>query len=215
MPVKVMIVDDQPLIRDGLKTLLGLEKSIDIVGIAANGDDAVKLVEKVHPEVILLDIRMPGMNGIDCLKEIKKQDQKIKILILTTFNDDEYIINALAYGACGYLLKDVEIKEIVDAIHDAAQGKMVMPSDVTKKLAEGLSKLPVTKEENSAVLDSLSDREKEVAVMLAQGFTNKQISNALYISDGTVRNYISSIYDKIGISDRVKAVMYLKEMGIK
>jgi DNA-binding NarL/FixJ family response regulator len=212
MGIRIVIADDQALIRDGMKTVLDLEEDIEVIGTAVNGVEAFEAIKKLEPDILLLDIRMPIMGGVECVREVKRICAPTKVIMLTTFNDDEYIINAIAAGACGYLLKDIEVTELIEAIHDALAGKMVMPPKVVSKLAEGLSK--VVKEKSEHVLlgqFGFSDREKEIAKMMAQGFNNKQMSTILYISEGTLRNYISSIYSKIGISDRTQAVLYLRE----
>lgn len=213
--IRVMIVDDQALFRDGLKTVLELEKGIKIVGMAKNGKEAVELWGSLDPDVTLMDIRMPDMNGVEAVKVIRERYGDKKIIMLTTFNDDEYIIQAVANGACGYLLKDIEVEKLVEAIFDAFDGKMIMPPVVYHKLAEGLLKLKQDKKEEKAKLPfELSEREREICSMLVQGFTNKQIAMALFITEGTARNYISNIYSKIGTTDRINAVLYLKEQGI-
>jgi DNA-binding NarL/FixJ family response regulator len=196
--VKILIADDQSLIRDGLKTVLVLEKSLEVIGTAKNGAEAIRMAETLRPDILLLDIRMPEMDGVECLKTIKEHSPEIKVIMLTTFNDDEYIIEALANEASGYILKDIEIEKLIEAIHDAAQGKMIMPPAVAAKLAQGLSRMSSRKKDDDINIINLglSEREKEIASMMVQGFTNKQISSALYISEGTVRNYISSIYSK-------------------
>lgn len=214
--IKVLLADDQLLIRDGLKTILELEKDIEVVGVAKNGFEACRMAETLQPDLILLDIRMPDMNGVESLKEIKEKYPEIKILMLTTFNDDEYIIDALANEASGYILKDIEIEKLIEFIHDAMQGKMIIPPVVAAKLAEVLTKMSAKKSDKEDISYKLefSEREREIASMMTQGFTNKQISSALYISEGTVRNYISNIYTKIGIGNRTQAVLFLKEHGI-
>lgn len=212
MGIGLVIADDQALIRDGLKTVLDLEEDIEVIGTAVNGIEALEAIKTLEPDVLLLDIRMPVMDGVECVREVKRICTTTRIIMLTTFNDDEYIINAIAAGACGYLLKDIEVPELIEAIHDAVAGKMVMPQKVVSKLSEGLSK--VIKEKNENVVAGqfdLTDREKEIAKMMAQGFSNKQMATILYISEGTLRNYISSVYSKIGISDRTQAALYLRE----
>ncbi len=213
MPVNIMIVDDQSLFRDGLKTVLDLEKNINVIAAAANGKEALlSLNSSLLPDLVLLDIRMPEMDGVETVKQIKQIYPEIKVLMLTTFNDEEYVIEALASGANGFVLKDIEIEKLVEAIDDAINGKMVLPPSVAAKLAEGLHK--IIPQKPSPVLAELSDREKEIATMLTQGFSNKQIAMALFISEGTVRNYISTIYSKIGVNDRTNAVLLLKNQGL-
>jgi DNA-binding NarL/FixJ family response regulator len=212
MGIRIVIADDQALIRDGLKTVLDLEEDMEVIRTAVNGVEAFDAIKKLEPDILLLDIRMPIMGGVECVREIKRICTPTKVIMLTTFNDEEYIMSAIAAGACGYLLKDIEVAELIEAIHDALAGKMVMPLQVVSKLAEGLAKVVNVKNEHILVGQfGFSDREKEIAKIMAQGFNNKQMSTILYISEGTLRNYISSIYSKIGISDRTQAVLYLRE----
>lgn len=213
MPINIMIVDDQPLFRDGLKTVLDLEENLSVIATAANGKEALLLLNLITPpDLVLLDIRMPEMDGVETVKHIKQTYPELKVLMLTTFNDEEYVMEALANGANGYLLKDIEIEKLVEAIHDAIGEKMVIPPSVAAKLAQGLHK--ITPKKPSSALAELSEREKEIAVMLTQGFSNKQIAMALFISEGTIRNYISTIYSKIGVNDRTNAVLYFKNQGL-
>ncbi len=212
MKIKIIIADDQALIRDGLKTVLNLEEDLEVLATAENGKEAFELTQTHAPDILLLDIRMPVMDGVECVRKLKSIHSTAKVIMLTTFNDDEYILNAIAAGAKGYLLKDMEIAELIDEIHNAAADKLVMPSSVVTKLAEGLSKVVDEKNKCRAIEKfTFSDREKEIAKMMAQGFNNKQIAAVLFLSDGTVRNYISSIYDKIGLSDRTQAALFLRE----
>lgn len=209
MPVNIMIVDDQLLFREGLKTVLNLEESINIISAVASGKEALSLLNPIAlPDLVLLDIRMAEMGGVETVKQIKQTYPEIKVLMLTTFNDEEYIMEALANGANGYVLKDIEIEKLVEAIHDAIGEKMILPPSVAAKLAQGL--LKITPKKPSSTLAELSEREKEIATMLTQGFSNKQIAMGLFISEGTVRNYISNIYSKIGVNDRTNAVLLLK-----
>lgn len=209
MPVNIMIVDDQLLFREGLKTVLNLEESINIISAVASGKEALSLLNPIAlPDLVLLDIRMTEMDGVETVKKIKQTYPEIKVLMLTTFNDEEYIMEALANGANGYVLKDIEIEKLVEAIHDAIGEKMILPPSVAAKLAQGL--LKITPKKPNSTLAELSEREKEIATMLTQGFSNKQIAMGLFISEGTVRNYISNIYSKIGVNDRTNAVLLLK-----
>lgn len=227
--IKVLIADDQTLMRDGLRTILELEENIEVVGTARDGAEALELCSRLTPDIVLMDIRMPNMDGVESTRRIKERHPDIVILILTTFNDDEYIVEALSRGASGYILKDIEGDDLIKAVIDASKGAFLLPSNVAVKLAQRLNRIqetynesqPGTGRENKINRDresivgkhtlDLSEREFEVAKMLAQGFTNKQISSALYISEGTVKNYVSSIYSKIEITDRTAAALYLKE----
>jgi len=191
---------------------LELEEGFTVVATARDGSEACEMAKRYQPDVLLLDIRMPVMDGVQCIRRIRPDCPQTKIIMLTTFNDDEYIMGALADGANGYLLKDIEVEKLVEAIRDAAAGNLILPPAVALKLSEGLSKIARSRRKDDVAKElGFTDREKEIAEMMVQGFTNKQISSALYISEGTVRNYISSIYEKIGVSDRAQAVLYIKE----
>jgi DNA-binding NarL/FixJ family response regulator len=155
---------------------------------------------------------MPEMDGVATVKGIKQDYPNIKVIMLTTFNDTEYVMEALANGANGYLLKDTKIEQLMEAIHDVISEKMVLPPLVAAQLAQGLHNIIAKKDQT--VLADISEREKEIATMLAQGFSNKQIAMALFISEGTTRNYISTIYSKIGVNDRANAVLYFKNLGL-
>ncbi len=209
--IKVLIVDDQTLMRDGLKTIIDLEDNMQVVGTAKNGQEAIEFCENNKIDLILMDIRMPGMDGVESTKIIKNLHPEIVILILTTFNEDDYIIDALSYGASGYLLKDIEGDALIKAIEDAYNGSFMLPSEVAIKIAKRLSKNSVVSLEDKKKLSDFSEREIEIAKMLALGFTNKQIASSIYISQGTVKNYISNIYSKLGTSDRTAAALTIKK----
>lgn len=220
--IKVLIADDQSLMRDGLKMLLNMEDDIEVIGTAKDGRESVSLVDELNPDLVLMDIRMPNMNGVEATRIIKERYPGIIVLALTTFNDEEYIIDILNYGAKGYLLKDMDSEKLSQSIRDAFNGNFIMPSEVAVKLAQNISKNNSSNELResshipSPVINGIkaefdfTQREMEIAAMLAQGFTNKQIASALYISEGTVKNNVSTIYSKIGISDRTAAAIFLK-----
>jgi len=207
--IKVLIVDDQTLMRDGLKTILDLEDDIKVIATAKDGEDAIEKVKNEEPNVILMDIRMPVKNGVESTKIIKENFKNIKIIMLTTFQDDEYIIEALANGADGYLLKDIQGDNLIQAIRDVYNGQLMINPQIAMKLAQYVKKSTVSEKHVTESFD-LSERELEVVRLMVKGFTNKKISKELFISEGTVKNYISSIYSKIGTSDRTQAVLLLK-----
>ncbi|WP_461204753.1 response regulator transcription factor [Clostridium sp. DL1XJH146] len=209
--IKVLIVDDQTLMRDGLKTIIELEDNMEVVGTSKNGLEAIEFCKNNKPDVVLMDIRMPGVDGVEATKIIKSQFPSIVILILTTFNEDDYIVDALSNGATGYLLKDIEGDALIKAIKDAHKGAFMLPSEVAIKIAKKLSKNSVVSVDDKKNLEDFSEREIEIAKMLALGFTNKQIASSLFISIGTVKNYISTIYSKLGTSDRMAAAMKIKK----
>lgn len=218
--IRVLIADDQTLMRDGLKTILDLEENIEVVALAKDGVEALALCAITDPQVVLMDIRMPNMDGVECTKLIKETYPNIIVLILTTFDDEDFIINALSHGATGYILKDIEGDALIKAIYDAHQGSFILPSKIAIKLAGKLNKAlnhesvnsRQTRESTGLTALELSEREIEIAKMLSQGFTNKQIASALYISGGTVKNYVSNLYSKIGIFDRTAAAIYIKNL---
>lgn len=210
--IKLLIVDDQTLMRDGLKTILEIEDNMEVVATAKNGQEAIEACREFRPDLVLMDIRMPGMDGVESTKIIKELYPEIVILILTTFNEDDYIIDALAYGASGYILKDIDGDELIKAINDAHKGAFMLPSDVAIKIAKRLTAANVVTEEQKRRLADFTEREIEIAKMVALGFNNKQIAATLFISEGTVKNYISSIYLKLGTSDRMAAALTIKKV---
>lgn len=210
--IKILIADDQTLMRDGLKVILELEENFSIIGTAKNGEEVLDFCKKDSPDLVLMDIRMPKMDGVKCTKILKDLYPEIIVLILTTFNDVEYIVEALNYGAAGYILKDIEGDELVKAINDAYKGSLMLPSSVAKKLVEKLSENISVKPREKKILLDFSEREVEVAKMLSMGFNNRQIASSLFISEGTVKNYISNIYSKLGTSDRTAAAIELKKI---
>lgn len=212
--INVLIADDQTLMCDGLKTILELEENLNVIGTAKNGEEVLEFCKENKPDLVLMDIRMPKMDGVKCTKMLKTLYPEIKVLVLTTFNDTEYIIEALNYGAVGYILKDIEGDELIKAINDAYKGALMMPASVAKKLAEKLSEstVVVNAHKEKKMLKDFSEREEEIAKMMIMGFNNKQIASSLFISEGTVKNYISNIYSKIGTSDRIGAIKLLKKM---
>lgn len=210
--IKILIADDQTLMRDGLKTILELEDNFRVVGTAKDGEEVLDFCKKDSPNLVLMDIRMPKMDGVKCTKILKSLYPEIVVLILTTFNDVDYIVEALNYGAAGYILKDIEGDELVKAINDAYKGSLMLPSSVAKKLVEKLSENSIIKPKEKNILLDFSEREVEIAKMLSMGFNNRQIASSLFISEGTVKNYISNIYSKLGTSDRTAAAVEINRV---
>ncbi len=209
--ITILIADDQTLMREGLKIILDLEEDMEVVATAENGKQAYQLAGEFKPDIVLMDIRMPEMDGVESTKLIKRDYPDIAVIMLTTFNDEEYIIQALSYGAGGYLLKDIPGNKLIEAVRNGANGTLILPAPVAAKLSAKLSQITL----EGRLMDKtfpikLSEREKEIASLIVEGETNRQIANRLYISEGTVKNYISTIYSKIGISDRTKAALYLR-----
>lgn len=212
--IRIVIADDQLLMRDALKTILEVQPDFEVAGMAENGLQALEMADTLHPDVILLDIRMPVMNGVECIRQLHRKHSDIKVIMLTTFNEEEYIVEALTNGASGYILKDIEVSQLTGIIRDVVQGRVIMPAEVASLLSRSLSRMAARGRDGADAQGlHFTDREREIIDMLVKGFTNRQIALTMFISEGTVRNYISTIYDKIGISDRTQAVIYFKEHG--
>ena len=205
--IKVLIADDQALMVQGLSMILSQEKSIEVVGTAVNGEEALAYC-KVHPvDVVLLDIRMPVMDGVEATLRIKEQSGNIKVLVLTTFNDDAYIFGSLKNGASGYLLKDALPEEIIQGILTVHQGGTLINPEVATKVVKRLSDRE-PEEPLDPRLHELTTREKDICRLLALGHNNKEISEELFISEGTVKNNITRILDKLGIRDRTQLALF-------
>ncbi len=210
--IKVLLADDQAILADGLKSVLQSCPDISVVGIAKDGFEAVKLAEELKPDVVLMDIRMPNMNGVIATKEIKRLDPDIKVLVLTTFDDSDYILSAINNGASGYLLKDTSAAALIGAIKNAYEGDTILPAKIARRIADAARLITSDREIKLKRAYGFSDREVEIALMLCEGFTNKQIASALKLTDGTSRNYISAIYEKTQSDGRVAAVEKMKQL---
>lgn len=210
--IKVMLVDDQIILAEGLRSVLETSGDITVAGVAADGGEAVALAEKVKPDVVLMDIRMPNMNGVAATKKIKDALPSCKIIILTTFDDSDYILSAINNGASGYLLKDIGSTALIDAIRNAYAGDTILPSKIAKKITDAALLVSSDREIKLKRAYGLSDREAGIAMMILEGFTNRQIASALKLSDGTSRNYISTIYLKLGVENRTAAISKIKEI---
>ncbi len=208
--IKVLLVDDQQILAEGIKSVLETSNEVEVVGIASDGLRAVEKVMAQKPDVVLMDIRMPNMNGVVATKKIKEIDENIKIIILTTFDDSDYILSAINNGASGYLLKDIGATALIDAVKNAYAGDTILPAKIAKKITDAAAMISSDKEYKLKKSFNFSEREVEIALMLADGFTNRQIASALKLSDGTARNYISAIYLKLGAESRSAAVEKLK-----
>jgi len=210
--MKLLICDDQAVIRDGLELLLKLEKDFQVVGCAQDGAAAVELAAKHRPDLVLMDLKMPGMNGIEATREIRRKFPHIKILVLTTYDDDEWVFDAIRAGASGYLLKDTPRQKIIEAIRGTLAGKSFVDPSVAGKLLQqvaGQQSKPA-----SLLTQKLTEREVDVLRLLAKGLTNAEIAAALYLSEGTVRNHISAILEKLGVSDRTQAAVIAIQHGL-
>ncbi|HLP90519.1 MAG TPA: response regulator transcription factor [Nostocaceae cyanobacterium] len=206
--IKVLLVDDQSLIRQGLKALLELEPDLEIVGEAENGKIALHLLTTLHPDVVLMDIRMPIMDGVATTREIQKRFPKIKVLVLTTFDDEEYVKAALQNGAMGYLLKDTPSEELAVAIRAVFKGYSQLGPGIVKKLLTQFSIIsPNPEPVVPPGLAELTPREKEVLQLIAMGASNREIAEKLYISEGTVKNHVTNILTRLNLRDRTQAAI--------
>ena len=208
--IKILLADDQTILTEGIKSVLETCPDFEVVGIAQDGAEAIELAAKLKPDVILMDIRMPNMSGVVATKRIKEINPDIKIIVLTTFDDSDYILSAINNGASGYLLKDIGATALIDAIKNAHAGDTILPSKIAKKITDAAMMVSIDKETKLKKAFNLSDSEVEIAFMLIDGFTNRQIAAAMQLSDGTSRNYISSIYSKLGVDGRSAAVSKIK-----
>jgi DNA-binding NarL/FixJ family response regulator len=209
--LRVVIADDQPMMRAGFKAVLEATGNIDVVAEAGTGEEAVQAATDQMPDVVLMDIRMPGMDGIEATRRLPRQ----RVLILTTFGLDEYILDALRAGASGFLLKDAPTQEVIAAVRAVAAGDAVLSASVTRQLLDQVARrlpAPITREPDAA--QALTDREQEVLRMLATGLTNAEIAEALTVSEPTVKTHVSHILSKLDLRDRVQAVIYAYETGL-
>ena len=210
--MKVVICDDQDIVRDGLELLLKLEKDIEVVGIASDGAEAIEITEREKPDLVLMDLKMPIMNGVDATREIKAKCPGVKVLVLTTYGTDDWVFDAIRAGASGYLLKDSLREEVLNAIRGTVEGKSYVDPSVAGKLLSEFSS--VKKKPSTAITDRLTQREIEVLGLLARGLSNEDISGQLFLSEGTVRNHISSIVGKLGVADRTQAALLALQHGL-
>lgn len=211
MSIKVMVVDDQSVLAEGIKSVLEHDGELTVTAIASDGADALEKLKKTPADVVLMDIRMPNMNGVVATKEIKNNYPDTKVVVLTTFDDSDYILSAINNGASGYLLKDIGSTELISAVKNAYAGDTILPAKIAKRITDAAMMAAGNRELRIKRAFSLSDRETDIAVMLYEGFTNRQIASALKLSDGTARNYISTLYEKLGADNRFSAVAKLEE----
>jgi DNA-binding NarL/FixJ family response regulator len=209
------VCDDQALVRDGFRMILDAEDDIDVVGEAAEGREAVELTKRLLPHVILMDVRMPGMNGIDATRRVLQSGVESRVLILTTFDVDEYVFEALRAGASGFLLKDVTAQQLVEGVRVVAKGDALLAPTVTKRLLDRFaSTLAVEDDDPPPALSSLTERELEILTQLARGLSNAELGATLYLSEPTIKTHLSSIFRKLGVRDRVQAVIAAYEAGL-
>ena len=216
-------MDDQTLIRQGIRLLLEIEPDIQVVGQAADGRAALEQVEALHPDVVLMDVRMPEMDGVAATRLLSTSHPEVKVIILTTFEDDETVFEGLKAGARGYLLKDISSEEMAQAVRKVAAGEALIQSRLTRKVLAEFSRMASATDrqaspKTAAVVEALpvplTERELQVLQALAHGLSNREIADQLVITEGTVKNHVSSLIDKLGVRDRTQAVLKAQELGL-
>lgn len=215
--ITILIADDQRLMREGLRTILETESDLKVIGLASDGAEAVAMARRLKPHVILMDMRMPNLNGAEATRQIKAEFPVIQVVILTTFDDDEFVFDALKAGATGYLLKDLPSEDLVQAVRTVHRGGALIPPAIAAKVVSEFARLSAAKPQPVNIEsgpDKLSQREIEVLKLVARGLNNKEISQALFITEGTVKNHISSIFSKLHMRDRTQAVLYAIKRGL-
>jgi DNA-binding NarL/FixJ family response regulator len=211
--IRILLVDDQRLVREGIQILLDSESDLEVVGQAANGAEGLELVDNLGPDVVLMDVRMPVMDGVTATKEISKLHPDIAVIILTTFDDDDVIFEGLKAGAKGFLLKDISSAEMAAAIRTVAAGDGLIQPSVTRRVMAEFSRLAESRDQaESSLAEPLTDRELEVLRLIAQGLSNQEIADQLVITVGTVKNHVSSLLGKLGARDRTQAVIKAQEL---
>jgi DNA-binding NarL/FixJ family response regulator len=210
--IRVVLVDDQTLIRQGIRSLLELAGDVAIIAEAGDGEEAIAIIERERPDVVLLDLRMPKKNGVDVLRELQSRGTLPPTIVLTTFDDDEALLDAVKAGARGYFLKDVSLERLTGAIRDVAAGGSIIRPAITERVLKGLEHIPRTFEAMSPP-DPLTRRELEILRLMAGGYSNREIAEALGTAEGTVKNHASSILSKLGVRDRTRAVLKALELG--
>ncbi len=211
--IRLMLVDDHSIVREGLRTLLSDVPDLDLVGEAADGPSAIAMADSILPDVILLDLVMPGMGGIEVLRRILGKHPACRIVVLTSFAEDHNVLDAMQAGAAGYMLKDVLQADLLQAIRQAAQGEPALHPEAQRKLIEHLTR-PRPAQADAHELDTLTEREREVLGLIARGFTNRQIADDLHITEGTVKGHVSNILSKLHLQDRTQAALFAVRNGL-
>jgi DNA-binding NarL/FixJ family response regulator len=214
-PIRILLVDDQRLMREGLRILLELESGLEIVGEAEDGQAGLDAYEALQPDVVLMDVRMPGMDGVEATWRLRERWPDARVVILTTFDDDEYVFEGLRAGAMGYLLKDVSGHDLAEAVRTvAAGGVLIEPSVARKVVAEFARVAPPARAVDAGLPEPLSEREQEILELLALGLNNREIADRLSLAPGTVKNYVTTILQKLGVRDRTQAAIRARELGL-
>ena len=210
--IRVLICDDQEVVREGLRVILNSAPGLEVVGMAQDGAEALDLIPQTTPDLVLMDLKMPGMNGIQATRQIRNHYPQVRVLVLTTYDADEWVFDAIRSGAAGYLLKDTSGEALIAAVKGTMTGNTHVDPAVAGKLFSQVAQSPAGP--NTTIVAELSDREREVLILLARGLTNTDIARQLHLSEGTVRNYVSAVLAKLGVSDRAQAAVMALRYGL-
>ncbi len=214
MRIKILLADDQTLFREGLRILLSTQPDFEVVGEATNSEEALRLAAKLRPHIALMDVRMPILDGVEATRRLRETQPDCRVIVLTTFDEDELVFEGLRAGAVGYLLKAVSTPRLLEAIRTVARGESILQPSVTAKVVAEFARLANQAARPQALTSPLSERETEVLRLVATGATNRQIAATLFIAEGTVRNHLTNILGKLGVSDRTQAAVKAKELGL-
>ena len=214
-PIKILLVDDQPLFREGLRTLLSVQPDFEVVGEAGNGEEAISLAHKLLPSVVLMDLQMPVLDGVAATRRLHRELPDCRVIVLTTFDDDEMVFDGLRAGAIGYLLKDAPSEKLGEAIRSAARGESFLQPSVAAKVVAEFARLTSKPAMNArALVEPLSDRELEILSLIADGASNREIAGTLFLAEGTVKNHVTNILGKLGVRDRTQAALKARDTGL-
>ena len=214
MSVRVLVVDDQPLVREGLRKIFEADPELSVVAVAGDGRDAVDTVARVPLDVVVMDVRMPRLDGIEATRIISRTDGAPRVLVLTTFGIDEYVFGALRAGASGFLLKDALPESLIEAVHTVARGEGLLDPAVTRAVVERFAASPQPDPSAAARLADLSEREREVLLLLVEGRSNREVAERLFIAEATVKTHVMAVLRKLGLRDRIQAVIFGYESGL-
>ncbi len=214
-PIKILLVDDQPLFREGLRTLLSVQSDFEVVGEAGDGEEAIRLARRLSASVVLMDLQMPVLDGVAATRRLHEELPNTRVIVLTTFDDDEMVFDGLRAGAVGYLLKDAPSEKLAEAIRVAARGEsFLQPSVAAKVVAEFARLTRRTAATSGLLMEPLSERELEILRLIGHGASNREIADALFLAEGTVKNYVTNILGKLEVRDRTQAALKAKDTGL-
>jgi DNA-binding NarL/FixJ family response regulator len=214
-PIKILLVDDQPLFREGLRTLLSVLPDFEVIGEAGNGEEAIRLTRSLRPSVILMDLQMPVLDGVAATRRLREEQPDCRVIVLTTFDDDEMVFDGLRAGAVGYLLKDAPSEKLAEAIRVASRGETFLQPSVAAKVVAEFSRLSrKTALYSNPLIEPLSERELEILRLIAKGESNKEIAGKLFLAEGTVKNHVTNILGKLDARDRTQAAIRAKDCGL-